>query len=288
MREPVMCGGTTRHYDSNAPKEIKSTDMLFFKAESELPIPFGERSDLSGTLEFISAFAAKLEGGSFLLLETLELYEKRECSWAFVSEDVFPALVKLVNDEQLAKGNGEHSFTHGLPKNFGGEVKINYADGEVISFSDNQCPILSMEFGVELRSLFSEAMKTAGAPLPCAESITAVKFFDENDFGYTRCTLKPNDEGGYTLNKIYKFEEPKLYEYTKNVSGDVIERIRAAAEKNAVLLWDRLPQVEYKLPCRKALTFVFEDGSEQTISDDRTVPSQLYDAFYAIERELTV
>lgn len=71
--------------------------------------------------------------------------------------------VSVIN---LAKDNGFHSETHGLPENFAGSVSIEYASGEKISFSNNQQPILSPNTGLCIKELFSEAMKGEKVSLP--------------------------------------------------------------------------------------------------------------------------
>ena len=285
MQEPAICGGTTRNVDKDAPKTIKSDKMTLFSVESSLEILAGDEAQ-ENTLDFISAYAAKLDGGSFILLETRSYYENENLSWAYIAEDVFPELVKMTADEELAKYNGTFSVTHGLPKNFGGEVKIEYESGEKIGFSDNQCPIITRSFALKLYNAFGRMMKAARAPLPDADSIVSVRFYEESKFGFTRAELKKNGDE-YELKTEYKFEEPKVYDSSRIVPEDVIVNIKNRVKESAVLLWNKFPKKSYEPLSRKTLTFVLEDGSKIEITDDRALPAQLSGAFFKIELELT-
>lgn len=146
-----MCGGTDATQDTKAPKTISSEEMILFDATSALnngQVSPDNRNRES--LGYVSAFAASAGEGCFLFLETGECFNRlseKTASWA------------LVKECNLAKDNGFHSETHGLPENFGGSVSIEYASGEKISFSNNQQPILSPNTGLCIKELFSEAMK---------------------------------------------------------------------------------------------------------------------------------
>ena len=159
--EPVeMCGGTTSSYDKKAPKRIKSGEMIFFSATSALG--YGDAApDGREPIAYVSAFAAPAAEGTFLYLSTGDSFRRRDGkseTWALVREDVFSSLVALVREHDLAKNNGYHSTTHGLPENFGGDVDIRYASGERISFSNNQTPVLSLRCGEAIADLFGKAM----------------------------------------------------------------------------------------------------------------------------------
>ena len=67
--KPPACGGTDATLDTNAPKEISSVDMTLFQAESALPYMVNESSKLG----FVSAYAARTCGGTFLFLEKSDI-----------------------------------------------------------------------------------------------------------------------------------------------------------------------------------------------------------------------
>ena len=125
-----MCGGTDAYIIADAPTEIKSEEMILFDVTSALPRGV---SDNKEPLGYVSAFAVPSKDGTFLFLETGEsfsYYDEKKSAWAFVKEDVFPSLVRLVKECDMAKDNGHHSKTHGLPENFGGSITIKYKSEE--------------------------------------------------------------------------------------------------------------------------------------------------------------
>ncbi len=285
---PQMCGGLTQQIDNNAPKTIKSRDLVFFSAESSFRTLASNCAvnEEYAWIDFISVYAVKLDKGSFLFLNARDAYEKSEIGFAYVKTDIFPKLADMIEGAGFAGRNGVYRFINGLPQNFGGEVRAEYASGEKLGFSDNQTPVFSKAFGIELYALFSEAMKAERLPLPDAEKIIGVKFYEKHSSGYSSAQLKGNPDGSYTLTRAYKFEEPELFEHTKEAGTEVIEKIRKTAASCAVLIWDKFPKRELPSIIQKSLTFIMSDGSEITVSDDRNLPLPLSGAFFTIEREL--
>lgn len=284
---PPVCGGTTRRTDANAPKEIHSDTMTLFRAKSALMPSMGETMPPEAArLRFLSAYAAATEDGAFVMLETRGDEEKSRLSWAIVSAEIFPALVRAVNAAGLAAQNGRFSFTHGLPKNFGGEVEIDYASGEKLHYANNQSPVFSVAFASSLYRLFSDAIQASDTALPDASQITSVRFDETSTDGFSQAELLPDENGDYTLTRRFKFEEPEVFESTCTVSAAFMESIRDVAQQNAVLLWHRLPISSSPALQEKALTFVLADGTEITVGNNRAVPQPLSSAFFAIELKL--
>ena len=193
-----MCGGTDAYIDWSLPKVISSEDMIFFKAESALNAPDRAERNIE-PLGFVSAFAAPCGGGTFLFHEYgrgFSRYDERIFSLSLVKENVFPALCALVKRLDLAKDNGFHSKTHGLPENFGGSIDIKYSSGEKISISNNQSPVLSHKAGFEISQFFIKAMKGEKVALPDAKDLAVIRFDEErSDGGFTRAALTLNADG---------------------------------------------------------------------------------------------
>ena len=286
MFEPQMCGGTSQHTDNNAPKEILSDHMILFRAETSLQNlislqPMQEEC----RLDYISAFAAKTDGGSFLLLQTRSLADGDTFAKAYVKADIFPALVALVREAQLAQNNGRSSFTYGLPMNFGGSVNILYESGESIVYANNQSPVFGKDVAARIHTLFTEALQSEPALLPDAERITEVRLVQDNTMSQVRMELRCDGESCH-LTKVYQFEEPEPHVYESTVPLAVMETVRTIIRDNALLLWDQFPPCGFDLPIQKSLTFVFDDGSEITVHDDRMLPLQMSSVFFNIESAL--
>ncbi len=292
--EPNVCGGTDATLNTNAPKEIKSDNMILFNVTSSfrsvMMIPDPD-IDNSESLNYISAFAVPSENGTFLFLEKNSDYRmnnNRQSSWALVKENIFPDLVSLVKDCGLAESNGFHSITHGLPENFGGSVNIKYSDGEYISFSDNQSPVISVSTGIKIAKLFAEAMKGSIIDLPDVSAIRKIRFDEERGSdGFTRAILTFNSDGTGTNFKSQRFDDPKVYESEKPVDADTITAIKNNIEANGILAWSGIPESYYKNNRNKTLTFVFEDNQEITVRGDRLLPDRIQGGFFNIELEMT-
>lgn len=287
---PNECGGTDATQRTDATKVIASTEMTLFSATSALPE--AERSRKSDEpLGYVSAFAAPGAGGTFLFLETAGSFSRRDArtaAWALVKADVFPDLVRFVNETALAKRNGYHSTTHGLPENFGGSVDVRYAGGERIDFSDNQTPILSREQGERIAALFTEAMRGEAVPLPDAAAMTEIRFTEERKGdGYTRATLTFAPDGTATNKKVSRYDDPTVYESEKPVDAETVSAIRKTVASCGLLAWVGLPDNPYGFDKEKTMTFVFPDGTEIAVGGNKLLPDPIRGGFFSIELEMT-
>ncbi len=292
--EPGMCGGTDATQDTNAPKVINSKDMILFDVTSALSRGYMKSDEETNRLDplgFVSAFAAPCANGTFMFIEKGRSFHRREektRSWAFVKDNVLPELVELVRECDIAKNNGFHSQTHGLPENFGGSVNIRYASGERISFSNNQTPILSFETGMRIVKLFDEAMKGEKIQLPDVSMLKTIRF-EENrkNGGFTKATLTINTDKTGINEKKSRYNDPKVYESVKPVEKETIDAIKNNIEATGILAWSDLPDREYGFDYEKSLTFVFSDATEITVPGNKIIPGQIEQGFFSIELEMT-
>ena len=287
---PGVCGGTDATQDENAPKEIASDDMILFDAASVLNQPDRDSAPASPPLAYVAAFAAPAEKGTFLFLETREArrpHQEGKKAWALVEGPVFPALTALVREHDLAAQNGFQSTTHGLPYNFGGSIRVAYADGETICVSDNQSPVLRHTAGMAIAELFENAMQKGRMPLPDAGSLRSIRFHEQrDDGGFTRAVLTLNADGTGQNDKEQKFAGSEVHQSTKAVSAKTVAEIKRVIDTAGILAWVGLPKRSYSHGGQKTLTFVCDDGTEYTVFSDRVLPDPLTGAFFAIELEL--
>ena len=292
--EPPMCGGTDATLDTTAPKKIVSEDMTIFNVTSVLNngvIPSGASESEFEELGFISAFAAKSGDGVFLYFQknasphrNAEMYSY----WAYIKEDIFPSLVKLVNEEDLAKNNGYHSQTHGLPDNFGGSADIRYESGERISFSDNSTPVITFKTGTEILRLFSSVLNGVKVKLPEISTLKEI-YFEElrENGGFTKATLTIQPDGTGINEKQSKFDDEKVYESKKSVDAKTIAEIKEIIENSGILAIEGLPENVFSYSGNKQLVFSFENGTEIAVTNNKILPDQLSDSFFNIELQLT-
>ena len=286
---PNMCGGTHATQDVSAPKTIVSYKMTSFDVTSALGY-VRDRDDLRD-LGYFSAFAAPCGDGCFLYLQTASGrgrgYNKTS-DIAYVKDDIFPSLVKLVNDCNLASGNGYHSKTSGLPENFGGSADIRYESGERISFSNNQSPIIMVQTAIKIVETFEEAMKGERIPLPDVSSLNMIKFEEmRKNGGYTKASITINGDGTAKKVKSARYDDPQVYENEYEVPAETVEKLKKIVEDYLMPAWAALPYSGYDHNSNKKITFVFDSGEEVTVLGDRLLPGQLHKGFFDIELEMT-
>ena len=292
---PDECGGTDAYQDTKAPKEILSREMTYFSARSALGRGSGgpcEGGEGHAGLEYICAYAAPGREGSFMFLETKDSPWEDEGvrrSWAYVKSDVFPALADLVSECGLAKDNGYHSVTHGLPEDFGGSVDVEYKSGETVSFSDNQCPVISPDTAGRIAAFFGSEMAGEAVRLPDLSSLVSVRFDEtRKDGGFTRAELTVLPDGTGTVRKACRYSGPDTYE-TENAAGaEKVSAVKDTVSSTGLLAWTGLPGTASVTGNEKSLTFVFRDGRTVTVPDGRRVPDRIRRGFFDIELEISV
>jgi len=276
-----MCGGSTTSYDAEAQKEIKSKDMILFKVSSRL-----EEDNL---LSF-SSFAVKTKNGSFVYLQKIKdrYSHEAESKLAYITKDIFPDLAELVIECNLAKNNGYHSNTHGLPENFGGSVYILYSSGEKISFSDNSSPIISNDTGRKICEFFEKVLKTKKVALPSLTELSELRIFEEHSGGgYTKANLLFNEDGSGTDVKESKYDSPTVYKKESVIDKETIEKIVNTIDNSLLFAWADLPKKQFSCGNEEYMTFVFKNGNEIVVRNDRELPYEVGNAFFNIKLELT-
>ncbi|MBS7262511.1 MAG: hypothetical protein KIG36_02765 [Eubacteriales bacterium] len=289
--KPDVCGGTDATLDERAPKEILSEEMILFDVTSALNVSARPRRPGDEPLGYVSAFAAPVAGqGVFLFLATSSGFsrcEERRADWALVTADVFPALVRLTRERGLAENNGFHSVTHGLPENFGGSILVRYADGEKISVSDNQSPVLDNKTGARIAELFTDLMKGERVVLPAISELKEIRYAEERENGgFSRATLTLLPDGTGVNEKSSRYDDPRVYESRKEVDAATVAAIKASMERNGILAWAGLPANGFSFGGKKKLTFVFSDGRTVAVRDDRLLPDPICRGFFDIELKI--
>ncbi len=289
--KPHECGGTDASIDTRAPREILSEDMILFDVTSTLPETYCSMGPDPERIGYVSAFAVPAAAGTFLFFETgsgFRRRDERKSAWALVRENVFTALASMTREQKLARSNGFHSETHGLPENFGGDIDIRYAGGERISICDNQSPVLSREEGEAIAALFTGAMRGEPVPLPDPAALREIRFReDRRGGGFTEARLTIRDDGTAVNERKSRYDGPDVYESAKSVSAETVARLREKIAGTGLLAWETLPTREYAPEGKKILTFLFDGGDEITVPDCRLVPRQLWGGFFGVELELT-
>lgn len=144
--------GGVRHYiDENAPKVIRSTEIVSFQCKFSTLHMLREESELAGNVYELQATA---EGGCY----GLRVGEGGSFS---PDADFFARLQAIVAENDLAQYNGIFHTVSGLPPDCGAELWVEYASGETIRSSDNQDCFLSVKAMTELKELFRLACENS-------------------------------------------------------------------------------------------------------------------------------
>ena len=285
--DPLACGGTDATLDKSAPKEIKSNDMVFFSVSSKLNT-WGENGDDAELIDSISAFAVKATQGSFLLFESSDYYRKNQKFFCtLIKDDIFPSLDKAVKEHDLAKQNGFHSKTHGLPENFGGDVLIKYASGEEIDFSDNQTPVIPYKAGLDFAEIFGKYVKSETVPLPSFADLKKIVYYEKRERGFTESVLEISSDGSAINHKSAQYDGGEIFKSEVTLDKDIIEKIKNNVESGCMFAWAYLPKSDFNADSDKTLTFVFADGGKTAVDNKRKIPIKLRDSFFGIQLEMT-
>lgn len=291
--EPQMCGGTYATQNTNAPTAIESQRIVYFDVKTALGGMVCVNPAMQQPLRFnyVSAFAVPTaDGGSFLCLHTRPVNAYNEpdrIAFALVKEDVFPALDRLVRAHDLAKRNGSHSYTNGLPQNFGGNVDIEYESGEAISFSNNQSPILSPVAANEIADFFEKALGGEKIPLPPIDALKEIRFCESRENGgFSRATLTLESDGTGTNRKEQCFDPGQVYRSEKAVDEQTVTAIKRTVANCGMFAWEKLPRSRCVIDGEKTITFVFDDSSEITVTNHKALPMTLSGGFFGIELEM--
>lgn len=275
--EGIVCGGTSRTYDSDAKKTIESNDILVFELSTKLK----DRDELYE----VSLFACKAGSGSFIYFEKLDMKHNSNCDCAYLETNVLDELDKIVKEFNLAKNNGKSVFTHGLPENFGGRVYIIYTSGEKISYSDNTTPIVLNKEANTFIKYFKKCLNSKREVLPDLSHIKEIIVLEERDNGYSKADLLKNECEKWKLVKQSVYDS-NVYNSEKEIDDEFINKIKNLVEKNGILGWEDLPNSEFSFEENKSITFIFDNNEKRIIKFNKEVPKKLRDGLFKIELAL--
>ena len=294
--KPGTCGGTDATLDKSAPTEIMSEDMTFFDVYSALGTEadreFTDGEGRTRRLGYVHGYACPCGEGTFVLLTVSEGFRRRSgeapvTKHAYLKEDVMKTLTALVRDRGIAKRNGFHSKTHGLPENFGGAADIEYKSGEKISFSNNQSPIITCDTAAAIAETLGAALEGERVQLPDAADLKEIKFEEIRKKGaYTEATLTFLPDGTASVVRRSRYDGPDIYETEKTVDADTVAKIKENIINTELPAWAGLPQRDFGF-AEKSLTFVFGGGEEIKIGGEHRAPDELRHGFFDIELIMT-
>ena len=154
--EPIeipVNGGRDENWDKNAPKEIKSEDLIYFDswfANNEtqelewgkyfFKAELGEDGKVTGSYYYMD------KNGDFAPLE-----------FPFETDaSIMKEINEIVKESKIVAWNGYYGHTNGIPENYGFAIDAKYASGERLYCSDNAGNYFSEETMLALNNLFYE------------------------------------------------------------------------------------------------------------------------------------
>ena len=140
-----ISGGTTRKYDANAPKEIKSKNISEFYAHFCL---LGEWSPENDTCFY--TFEIKKDDAG-----TLAVTEKTTGASATADGELLTAVQEVIDKYKLVGYNGEYEVTAGLPPEYQAcHMRAVYDSDETLDFTHNNNP--TAEWAKEMYMAFAD------------------------------------------------------------------------------------------------------------------------------------
>ncbi len=149
-------GGVVKRYWTDAPKVIKSDEIVRFQCELSL-IAACEADDLGYRVYNLDA---ELKDGEVIV--KYDWYERggdRDKNEYKTDVSFMARLQEIVSEYNFAQQNGYYHSVSGLPDMYGGRLYILYASDECIDVYDNQSGFLPYEAEKALINLFGAATK---------------------------------------------------------------------------------------------------------------------------------
>lgn len=265
-RGNMMPGGASQRQDSRAPQTITSDDVTRFEIRSS----FGALAD-PHTYDDINLYVYKLKTGSVAMFQARSKRDSsknvQETCW--FAENILPSLHEWIVRFDLVRNNGYSYHVGGLPEGFGGSVNIRYANGEYISKSSNQSPVIGYSEAERFLDLLLGAKETCTpVQAPPAAGVTGVRFVSECHFESKKddsrtVTTLTRDGRGCRLESDAVYGRQRFHKEA-DLAPDVFGKVEEIVDGSSLTLWDRLPEAKWGTLDiqRYFVTLTMKDGRE--------------------------
>jgi len=126
----IICGGTTKNNDPDAPKVIESTEIVGFSVAFFLAERWTEEED--------HRFDFQIKPDENGVLTAYEQYSGIRCP---ADETLLNALQEVISQNNLAAMNGIYEVTAGLPPEYNARrLEVEYASGEKLYYTVDNDP----------------------------------------------------------------------------------------------------------------------------------------------------
>ncbi len=219
--EDVICGGTTNKTDYDAPKEIKSDNLV----RLSMGFYHEDKYDKSNGRYYI--FVLEPDADGKLILKDSYVGEGFE-----VSESVLDGAQEIIKKYDLAKANGVNKITAGLPPEYEEcDFIAEYDSGERISFAENSDP--SSEWGNEFIEYFADIFAENGDEKYLTPQIEGVitcfnleiqkdniiyQYYTEGENNIYRCIFDQNKEE--VIDETTVEVDPEYYDGILSIVSD--------------------------------------------------------------------
>ena len=145
-------GGVVQRVNTNAPKTIKSKQIIIFECKFST-LAFLDSDEEIGNRVYI--LEARLENGFVNGRYRHRSRFENNVDVKFKAEQSFmECLQRIIEEHNLAKNNGVCYKVKGLPDMYGAKLMVDYASGERIYTSNNQDNFLSVSAMKAMLRLF--------------------------------------------------------------------------------------------------------------------------------------
>ena len=149
-------GGVVQRVNTNAPKTIKSKQIIIFECKFST-LAFLDSDEEIGNRVYI--LEARLENGFVNGRYRHRSRFENNVDVKFKAEQSFmECLQRIIEEHNLAKNNGVCYKVKGLPDMYGAKLMVDYASGERIYTSNNQDNFLSVSAIKEMLRLFRKQL----------------------------------------------------------------------------------------------------------------------------------
>ena len=253
--DDVMCGGIINNYNYDAPKEIKSKDIIKMSMSFFLFNSWGFREGNRYNFSI-----EKDKSGNVFLSDNIDKI--------LVDEEVLKESQKIIDDYELVKLNGINEYSSGLPYEYSPmNLSVDYESGERLQFCQDGYP--TSKWAKEFVKLFGNEFNKNGFDryMPPKETTTLTRFdvdFDRDDKHYLYAELTYDENTSKFLRSVYDRKVQDSVDDEIDITDEMYVKVGQIIDDNGFTFInydeDR-PEVESK----DYIYLEFQDGRAQRI-----------------------
>ena len=253
ISDEMICGGTINNSNYDAPKEIKSKDIVKMTMDFFIYNYWSFREGGYCHFEIV-----KDEEGNIYLSDDFDGNNKIS-----VSKEVLIEAQKVIDENGLVKLNGTSEYTSGLPPEYGPQsLTAEYESGEKLHFCINGEPY--SKWATDFFKLFGKEYSKNGNDkyMPPKDTLTLTRFdieFDKDDKHSFYANVTYEDDVARFTRSIYDRKKQDSVDDVIDIDRDVYDKVEEILEAND-FVFNNQEQFDTKLESKDSIYLEYQSG----------------------------